>query len=193
MVAGMYANIFVKNKIIRIYNNDGPGLLKEQIESKYYDNIRDKLIHIVPNYAIVGLLLNHSDNYKVVRSAKRGPMSHDIHTWVVKDNSFDNTELDEYSNVLDIEINKWLDRYTKEERKRFVYAMFDIFEKANIDSFMEILENKKLILEIVNEYKEIDDIDKDMLRDFIGMLFNCFKEVKMEEFKKLFDRNKDDK
>ena len=191
MVSGMYANKFIKKRIIKVYNNDGPGLLMEQFETKNYASIENKLIHIVPNYAIVGLLLNHSDNYMVVRSSSRGVLSHDIHTWVVDDNSFMRAELDNYSILLDSEINNWLDKYTIDERKRFLYAMFDIFEKANIESFMEILDNKRLILEIVNEYKGVNDIDKDMLKDFIGMLFNCFKEVKKDEFKGLFNRKKD--
>ena len=191
MVAGMYANMFVRNKIIKIYNNDGPGLLKEYYESKNYANIKDKLVHIVPNYAIVGLLLHHSDNYKVVRSVRKGAWSHDIHTWVVEDNSFMQSQLDGYSEVLDDEIIIWLNKYTREERKRFVYAMFDIFEKAKIESFMEILENKRIIFDLINEYKELDNIDRDMLKDFIGMLFKCFKEVKIEEFKKLFEKKED--
>lgn len=192
MVSGMYANKFIKKRIIKVYNNDGPGLLMEQFETKNYASIENKLIHIVPNYAIVGLLLNHSDNYMVVRSSSRGVLSHDIHTWVVDDNSFMRAELDNYSVLLDSEINNWLDKYTIDERKRFLYAMFDIFEKANIESFMEILDNKRLILEIVNEYKGVNDIDKDMLKDFIGMLFNCFKEVKKDEFKEFFNKKKDE-
>lgn len=192
LVAGMYANIFVKNKIIKIYNNDGPGLLMEQFNSKNYFNIENKLISIVPNHAIVGLLLHHNNDYIVVRSSKRGIMSHDLHTWVVEDINFMRSELDGYSSVLDDEIIKWLNKYTRKERKRFVYAMFDIFEKANIESSMEILENKKLIFELINEYKELDDIDSEMLKDFIGMLFNCFKEVKIDEFKEFFNKKKDE-
>ena len=191
MVAGMYANIFIKKRIVKIYNNDGPGLLLEEYNSKNYNDIKDKLIHIVPNYAIVGLLLYHNDNYTVVRSSRRGVLSHDLHNWVVEGTSFMRAELDTYSKGLDSEINNWLDKYTLDERKRFVYAMFDILRKANIESFMEVIENKKLILEIVNEYKELDDIDKCMLKDFISMLFNCFKDTKIDELKEKFKKRRD--
>lgn len=191
MVAGMYANTFIKKRIVKIYNNDGPGLLMNEFNSKFYRDMEYKIIHIVPNYAIVGLLLNHSNKYIIARSSRRGVLSHDIHTWVVDGTSFMRAELDNYSKVLDIEINNWLDKYTLGERKRFLYAMFDIFEKANIESFMEILDNKKLILEIVNEYKEVNDIDRKMLKDFIGMLFNCFKDVKIDEIKEKIKKGRD--
>lgn len=188
MVAGMYANMFVRNKIIRIYNNDGPGLLKEYFESSNFLNIKDSLVHIVPNYGVVGLLLYHTDDYIVVRSSRRSAMAHDIHTWVVKGDSFMRSELDGYSKVLDDEINNWLKKYTREERKRFVFAMFDIFDKAGIESLMEIVDNKKLIFDIINEYKELNDVDSKMFKDFIGMLFKCFKDVKVDEFKKMIDK-----
>lgn len=188
MVAGMYANMFVRKKIIKIYNNDGPGLLKEYYESVKFLGIKDKLIHIVPNYGIVGLLLYHIDDYIVVRSNKKSAISHDIHTWVVKGDSFMRAELDGYSKVLDDEINNWLNKYSREERRRFVLDMFDIFDRAKIDSLMEIVDNKRLIFDIINEYKELNDVDTKMFKDFIGMLFKCFKDVKVDEFKKMIDK-----
>lgn len=193
LVAGMYANIFVRNKIIKIYNNDGPGLLKEYFESKEYVRIKDRLVAIIPNYSIVGILLHHSDDYIVVRAAKKGAMAHDLHTWAVSDNAFMRAELDSYNKALETEIIKWLSKYTREERKRFVSSMFDILKRAEIESFLEITNNKKLILDLVNESKELSDIDREMLKDFLGMLFNCFKDVKMEELKKVFDRKQEDK
>ena len=195
LVAGMYANFWVRDRIIKVYNNDGPGLLREQYESKYYDNVKSKLVHIVPNYSIVGLLLIHDDNYIVVRSAKKGVLAHDLYNWVVKDKCFMRDELDSFSEVLDQEIVLWLNKYNRDERKRFVLAMFDIFERANIDSFVDIMNNKRLILELIAESKEISEEDREMLRDFLSMIFKCFKDVKMEEFISLFEKKQgsDDK
>lgn len=188
LVSAMYSNVFIRNRVIKIYNNDGPGLLKEVFLSNDYSRIKDKLVHIVPKYSIVGLLLYHSEDYIVVRTSKKGAMAHDIHTWVVSGNSFMRTELDGYSKRLDSEIIRWLDKYSRDERKRFVFAMFEIFERANIVSFMDITENKRLIFKLINEYKELADIDVKMFKDFIRMLFNSFKDVKLEEFKKMTEK-----
>lgn len=192
MVASMYANFWVRDKIIKIYNNDGPGLLKEQIESKFYLNIKHKLVHIIPNYSVVGLLLLHDDNYKVVRSSRKGLLSHDIFTWVVQDQSFMVAELDPFSKALDDEIVIWLNKYSCEERERFVLALFDIFKKANIESLIDIIENKRLILELISTSKELSNEDRKMLRDFIGMIFRCFKDVKKDQFISLFERKHED-
>lgn len=193
LVAAMYTVDRIKNKIIKIYNIDGPGLLKEQFESEEYASIKDKLVHIIPNYAIVGLLLYHDNDYIVVKSAKKGAFSHDLFTWVVKDTEFVKTELDTFYKTLSDEIIKWLNQYKLEERERFVKEMFDIFDRANIQSIIDIIENKKLILRIISESKELNEIDKQMFKDFLSMIFNCFKDVKKDELKVFLDKklNKD--
>ncbi|MBQ8681672.1 MAG: DUF2974 domain-containing protein [Bacilli bacterium] len=190
LVAGMYANFWVRDRIVKIYNNDGPGLLKEQIDSKYYDNVKNKLVHIVPNYSIVGLLLRHRDDYVVVRAAKKGLWAHNLHAWVVRDKAFMKGELDPFSKALDEQLIVWLDRYNLEERKRFVFSLFDIFERANIDNLIDIMDNKKLILHLISESKDMSNDDRKMLKDFIIMLLNCFKDVKKEEFVSLFGKRK---
>ena len=89
LVASMYAKKSIKKKIIKIYSNDGPGLRKKEIESKEYKSIEEKYIHIIPNYSVVGLLLRHTSNYKVIKSTRKDLMAHSIMTWQIN-----NTELD---------------------------------------------------------------------------------------------------
>ena len=188
LVSGMYANALVKNRIIKIYNNDGPGLLREQFDSREYASIKGKLVTILPGYSFVGILLYHADNYIVVRTAKKGAAAHDLHTWVVSDKAFMRTELDSYNKALESEIINWLNKYTRDERKRFVFAMFDILKRAHVDSFLEIVNNKKIVLDLINESMELSDVDREMLKDFLGMLFNCFKDVKVDEIKKKIEK-----
>lgn len=188
MVAGMYANYWVKDRIVKIYNNDGPGLRKKEIESKYYKSIENKLIHIIPNYCLVGLLLRHTDNYIVIRSTKKNIYSHALVTWVVKDNMLERSELSTFSKVLDEGVIKWLDQYDDEKREKFVEALFMIFDRANVVSLTDVLENKKLILKLIRESTGIDKETKNMIKDFIYVIFKYFKDTKVEEIESLFDR-----
>lgn len=188
MVAGMYANFWVKDRIISIYNNDGPGLRKKEIESKYYMSIKDRLIHIIPNYSIIGLLLRHDDNYIVVRSSRKSIYAHDLSTWVVRDALLERTTLSSVSKFLDEGMIKWLDKYDDVSREKFVDALFMVFDRAGIVSLNDIISNKKLILKIIMETKGIDKNTRKMMRDFIHVLFEYFKEVKVDP---LFDRKRD--
>lgn len=181
MVAGMYANFWVKDRIIKIYSNDGPGLRKKEISSKYYLSVKEKLVHIIPNYSIVGLVLRHDDNYFVVRSYKKSIYSHSLDTWVVQDNKLEQAPLSSFSKIFDESMINWLDMYSDEERRMFVDALFLIFEQAGIVSLKDILNNKKIIFKLIMKSNQFDKKTKSMIRDFLYVFFSCFKEIKSQE------------
>ncbi len=182
LVAGMYANFWIKDRIIKIYNNDGPGLRKREIESNYFKSVEHKLICIIPNYSMVGLLLRHNNNYRVVKSKKKSIYAHDMATWVIDDKDIKEVELSSFSKYLDESMIKWLNKYSDEERKRFVDSLFMIFRRASVNSLVEVMNNKKIILKLIFETKGIDSKTKGMLKDFIYMLFSYFKEISFNPF-----------
>ena len=182
LVAGMYANFWVKDRIITIYNNDGPGLRKKEIESKYYKSIDHKLVSIIPNYSMIGLLLRHNNNYRVVKSTKKSIYAHDMATWLVEDRDIKEVSLSSFSKYLDDSMINWLNKYNDDERKKFVDSLFMVFDRASVNSLVEVLNNKKLILKLILETKGIDKKTKRMLKDFTLMLFSYFKEIKFNPF-----------
>lgn len=189
MVAGMYANIFVKNKIVNIYNNDGPGLLSEQFNSKKYHDIESKLISIVPNYSVVGLLLNHRTDIEVIKSFRKSVFAHDPTTWVVKEVEFERTKLSSFGEKFDDKLLEWVRSYEINERKNFVMQLFNIFDRAKIVSLLDIMDNKKLIFKLITESKELDKNTKVMLKDLFLLILECFKDVSYDEIKSLFNKN----
>ena len=188
MVAGMYANFFVKRKIVSIYNNDGPGLMREFYDSKQYLSIKDRLINILPNYSMVGILMKNNDNLIVIRSMKKGIFSHDVMSWVVDDKNFQRTTLSSFSNNLMESVSNWIYQYDKDQREKFVVALFSVFDRAGIKSIIDIIENKKLILKFILETKDIEPDVRKMIKDFVMMVIQVSGEVKIEEFKMMFQK-----
>ena len=186
LVAGMYANFWVKDRIIKIYMNDSPGLRKKEIESKYYKSVEHKIVSIIPNYSIVGLLFRHSNNFRVIKSNKKGVYAHDMATWIVKDKDILEVQLSSFSKYLDDAMIRWLDRYNDLEREKFTESLFMVFDRASVTSLDDVLNNKKLILKLIVETKDIDKRTKKMLKEFVYMLFSYFKEVR---FTKIFNVN----
>ncbi len=178
LVAGMYANIFVKKRILTIFCNDGPGLRKIQFESLKYKEIEKKLITIIPNYSLVGLLLRHHSNYKVILSSKKGILAHDFYTWLVDEEEFIATELSTFSKIFEKGMLNWVNKYNDFERKKFTESLFKVFERANIHSLVEIMDNKKLILKLIYETRGIDKTTKKMLREFIWVIFEYTRNYK---------------
>lgn len=183
LVASMYCNFLVRNKIIQIFNNDGPGLRKKQLESKNYSLIYDRLIHIIPNYTVVGLLLRHSNNYRVIKSNRRSILSHAVVTWEVDGDHFKGAKLSTFSKVLDEGMIKWLDNYDDNKRKKFVTSLFDIFRNADIHNLLEIMDNRKLILKLIKESSNIDEETREMIFEFISFMVKYYGEYQLDKIK----------
>lgn len=182
LVAGMYANFIVRNKIKKIYNNDGPGLLDEEFSSKKYQKIKKKYTHIIPNYSLVGLLLNHS-NDKIINSSNKGLLAHDIVFWTCEGNHFEKTDLSTMSKELDKEIQKWFISYKNQDKIEFINNLDEILEKCNIKSIMDIKTENKKIIELIIQSKNMSTSTKKTLQNFIGIFLKCVKNTKKEEIK----------
>jgi len=170
LVSSMYANYFVKKKIIKIYSNDGQGLRKAQIDSNYYKKIKDRYIHIIPNSSIVGLLLRHDNDYVVVKSNMPGLVSHSPNTWQVSYDHLEKTRLTRFSKVFDDGFTKWLDKYDDEKRKLFVREIFNVFYSNDLKTLQDITLKKELLVRLINTSKTIDPLVKEMAKDLLKVI-----------------------
>ena len=185
LVAGMYANRFVTRKIKKIYNNDGPGLLEKEFTSKKFEKVKKIYSHIIPNYSLIGLLLNHT-NDKVIESTNKGILAHDIIYWTVEGNHFQRTELSPLSRELDKKIQNWFQDYKDQDKKEFINNLDTILKKAKVTSILDIKEEKRKIWDIIYQSKDISDSTKKTLQDFLGIMITSIRDTKKEEIKSLW-------
>ena len=83
MFAAMHVDKEVQDVIIKVFNFDGPGFNHKMIYTAGYKRIFDRIETFLPQSSIVGLLLEHVDNYEVVRSHNSGPLQHDAFSWEI--------------------------------------------------------------------------------------------------------------
>ena len=169
LVSAMETNIIKKLKIKKIYNNDGPGLRLKQFKSKKFKILKKKYIHIVPHNSIIGMLLRNN-NYKVVESNKKAPISHYPVTWLVEEDKIKETNLNPKSKEIELSIIEWLNNHNDEQRKTMIENVFKIFDKCNITNTQE-LKKIKSIIKIIKELKNIDKETKDLVINFISYNF----------------------
>lgn len=161
MTAAMNCKPFVRKKIIEVYNNDGPGFLRKEIESRRYQMILPKIKMIVPSQSIVGMFLCHVDNYKVVKSTNRGIMQHDAFSWVCDDNEFISTSLSKNSKGTETILLKWLESIKPEDMESVVNEISRVFRENNITDLSEL--NIKTIIKIIKGIKNINKRERDKL------------------------------
>lgn len=175
LVAGMNTNIIKKSKIKKIYSFDGPGLKDEEFKSLNYRLIKRKLINIVPNGSIIGLLLNQ-EKLTVVKSIGVGLFGHSVTTWLVNDDKFIDDSLNLLSQKFHIVIKRWLKRHTYEERKQIIEEVFGVFENVNIKNLSDIkLDKLDEIYDAISSSKNISNETKELIIKSLKLLVEDFK------------------
>lgn len=189
VVAAMYCNFYIRNKIIKIYSNDGPGFLEEEINSRKFKRIKSRYVHLIPNCSIVGVLLNNS-NDKVIKSSSKGILGHDALTWEVEDNHFVSSDLNKDSLVLKNIMIKWLDEYSFEKRMICVSELFKILKSNNIYTLLDLKKKGIMgVIKIIKDSKEIDEVAKEMFKQLLTLIYNDYSSMFKEKFS--FNKNKE--
>lgn len=172
LVGAMNTSLIKKTKIKQIYSFDGPGLKDEEFKSIKYKLIRNKLVNIIPNLSLVGVLLNQ-ENVTVIKSRGIGIMQHDATTWQVEDNRLKPAVQDKLSKRLDESISEWLTKYNYKEREEIIEGVFSIFETANIKSFNDI-NNLEIVYKIVKSSLDMSKETREVILTAIKLLVTDF-------------------
>lgn len=174
LYAGLNAPRKGKN-IINVYSNDGPGLnrkylSKEELEG--YENIKNKIIKIVPEFDFFGVLFSKDYITKVVKSDAVMLLQHSAMSWLVEGTKFVETTLSEESKMIEVNYREFLDNANEEECKAFTEEIFDVLRDNNVDTVSEFIEGGlplfvKTLYEISNMNKKSKAFAKSIFDAFI--------------------------
>lgn len=170
LVSSMYCKNRINKKIKQIYSNDGPGLKKEQIESENYSKIRDRLIHLVPNYSYVGVLLRN-DKFTVIKTNRKDFMAHAVSSWQVNENEFIRENLSLISDSFRNSLLKWLDEHDLNQREKMISTVFKILEESGIKNLNDFF-NLKNAITVIRNINNIDDETKKLIISLIEFNLN---------------------
>lgn len=130
--AASYAGQAVQDRIIAVYSNDGPGMNGETVQSEGYRRISPKIISILPEFSVIGMLLYEHERYKTVKSTASGLMQHSAFSWQAERCGFvEVTGLSRASLHIDAVLDQWLFQMPQEERMELVEALFDMAEATD--------------------------------------------------------------
>ena len=141
MYAAAFCEEAVKERIVKVYNNDGPGFREEIVRSAAYRELLPKITNIVPQTSIIGRLLSNEAAHTVVKSTAAGIFQHDVTTWEVTKDKFVRTEPDAFSDFVEKSLGTWLETIDAEARKSLVESVFSMIEMTEAETFVEFGEN----------------------------------------------------
>ena len=141
-----------RDRIVRVYNNDGPGFRREMVESAAYREMQSRICTIVPQGSVVGRLLEHDEYYRVVHSNATGLWQHNGFTWEVLGNHFvSGEELTKESRMIEQSIKSWIASMEDDERQSFVDALYRFLTATNAATLTELTADRAWLLKLMRE------------------------------------------
>lgn len=175
----------IQQRIIKIYNNDGPGFKSNILETEEYKIIQGKIDTIVPQTSIIGMLLEHEEEYIVIKSNETFIMQHDPYSWEVMGADFVKmNDTTPSSQIIDTTLRAWLNNMTIQQREQFVDIVWEVMRATKAKSFPEMAENLFTnALKIIKKINRLDDKSKEILSTAFSMFIRSAKKTLIAEFK----------
>lgn len=153
----------IKNKIVKVYANDGYGLSKVSLEE--INSIKDKIINVLPYDSVVGCMFINFGNRIVVKSSASGVMEHDGLSWQICGNKFiTEPSVSENSMKLEITINELLNELSSPEKEKVVNNTFKAIEDLKMSTLTELMNVKG---NLIVKYFTLDKETKVVIRRLV--------------------------
>ena len=176
----MYAAAFCeaehKERIVQVYNNDGPGFREEVIQSPEFQELLPKIITIAPQSSIIGQLLSNPAEQHVIHSTAKGILQHDAMTWEAEKDRLLSSELDDLSHYAKTTLGSWLESMDDESRESLCTTAFSLIESTKSETFIEFSGNLMKNMETI--WKEMGKLPEEKKKEIMNALSNLMESSK---------------
>ena len=138
----IYGSVMCKSaheKIFEIYSNDGPGFSREFQELPEMKEMMPKIIRIIPEYSIIGTLLEHEKEPVIVASSSKGLLQHDGFSWEVQGPALVRRDSLNKTALRFIEIlHKCIDGMDTEQKRLLIEDLFATLQASGYENLSEV-------------------------------------------------------
>ncbi len=175
----VYASAFcgrrIQRRIVAVYNNDGPGFDESVIATDGFQAVGERLRAYVPQSSIIGMLLEHAEQYAIVHSVQKGIMQHDPYSWSVLGREF--VVMDKVTNTslfIDKTLKDWIGGMEPSQRAQFINALYEILAATDIKDLTELPTDwLKRAWSAGEALRSIDDQTRKALFETLRLLFHA--------------------
>ncbi len=161
---------WVQNRILAVFNQDGPGFLEHITKSEGYIRILPKIKTYVPQSSIIGMVLSHQEPHIIIRSKQLGIMQHDLYSWEVMGADFLLAEsMTADSRFWEQTFHGWIDGMKPEERSHFFDTLFRLLETEDASHPRDIMKPQNL-LTYIRALSNDESMRKTLKAELSGLL-----------------------
>ena len=162
----------VRDRLIAVYSNDGPGFHNDVIMSEEYLRILPKILAIIPEASVIGRLLLNASVPIIVKSTAVGLMQHDAFSWCVLRNRFDRTGISGMGVFLDKSISDWTGHMDDEKRESLIDSIFTLLDQTGKENFRDLKAEKMKTLRTL--LSGVNDLPNEKRQELFQMMRQLF-------------------
>ena len=133
----------VQRKIIEAIGFDGPGLTEDVELIVNFDKNIEKVTFYVPDSSIIGVLFDHYETVKVVKSNAKGLFQHDLFSWEVLGNDFVYEEKRTQESIhIENKIKEMISKMDEHTKHTFVDEGYRILTNTNSETLTDMTKDK---------------------------------------------------
>jgi hypothetical protein len=164
----------IQRRITDVYSNDSPGFHEKVIASNGFAQIRGRIHSFIPQESVVGLLLEHGNIPRVIKSSQAGLRQHEMHSWEVTHNDMVHVDSVTQSSLFVTKtLREWIGALDIAHREQFFEALYTILSASQAKSLPELgslwFRNAGLMLKSLSN---IDDSTRDLIRKTLSALIS---------------------
>ena len=139
MFSFMFLDKEYKERVIAVYNNDGPGFPKDLAPVLFTKENCEKIINISPEDSIVGRMLETCGNSIIVKSSAIAVAQHNLFTWITDGYEFERAEnFSTLSNYVDDSLTESLNTLSPDGLKKTVNAIYSVAKNSGLNTLEDI-------------------------------------------------------
>ena len=126
--AAMCCREKIQERLVKIYNMDGPGFPQATLIKYDYERIADRVLKLLPHSSLIGMIFEQKSSWHVVESRGLGIFQHDAYTWIVRGDHFVEVPgICRQCKKMNHIMNQWLQTIGEDRAQSFFDALFDGF------------------------------------------------------------------
>ena len=136
----------IRDRVLEVYNQEGPGFSAEFLEDPGYQAILPKIRTYLPQGSMIGVVLYRAEPVIIVQSHETGIMQHDPFSWDICGTAITRMDaLNANSRFFRLTMENWLAGFDMDDRVRLVNMLYDLLTSGDVEVMDDVLQPKSLI------------------------------------------------
>ncbi len=181
--AAMNCSERTREKIRKIFNNDGPGFRPEIRQQGNFQAVAERIVKFIPRSSIVGMLLEDDCDYEIVESWGIGMLQHNAYSWKIEEDAFVRAKnMTSNKLIRDASLNEWILSLSEEETHAFVDTLYEVVSASEASNVFEFgADWKKCLQNVLAAARGVNGTTKKTIHKMTRSLFNILFENFIEE------------